>query len=474
MSNDPGFSPERGSFRDRNNQVFVLEDKVLRGVSDAAQANWAQLASSKLYKRYAGSGHVTATRQLTPDEHRTLLASGAPDWPAYLAHERIPFISYAYEWCFAMLKDAALLHLELLEAALREDIILKDSSVFNIQFAGARPVFIDIPSFERYEPGMPWIGFRQFCQHFLYPLMLQSFKNISFRSWLRGNVEGITPHECRQLMSFRDMFRSGVFSLVYLQSKLVDSMGDAKTSIVTEARDSEFGKEIILANIRKLRKIIGKLEWRPARSEWSEYTGTHSYDDACFAMKCDFVKKAAAARPRTHAWDIGCNTGHFSRMLSANTDYVVAMDIDELSIQRFYTQLKQENNTRILPLVFDLTNPSPRLGWRCEERLSLADRDSPELILCLALVHHLVITGNIPLSHVLDWLASFKCEIVIEMLTKKDDMVRKLLLNRIDQYDEFTVEGFEAIAAGYFDVLNKAEIMEGKRFLYHLAPLNAT
>ena len=470
MNNDATFAPEKGSFRDRDNQVFLLNERVLRGVSETALANWQQLASSKFFAKYAASGHIVGTRLLAADDVDAASHKAAQMWPAYLEHERIPFINYSYEWCYAMVKDAALLHLELLEAALCENMIIKDASAFNIQFVGHKPVFIDIPSFEKYCAGTPWVGFRQFCQHFLYPLMLQSFKNISLRSWLRGSVEGITPHECAQLMSLRDMFRRGVFSLVYLQSKLVDSMGDAKTSIVAEARDSEFGKEIVLVNIRKLRKIIGKLEWRLARSEWSEYTDTHSYDAECFDKKNVFVKRVVEARSRKNAWDIGCNTGHFSRILAQNTDYVVAMDIDELSIQRLYTQLKQEQHDRILPLVFDLTNPSPRLGWRCEERRALSDRQSPDLILCLALVHHLVISGNVPLLQVMDWLASFQCEVVIEMLTKEDGMVKKLLLNKDDQYDEFNVAGFEAIADRYFTTLDKVEIMPGKRFLYHLVP----
>lgn len=471
MSDAPGFFAEKGSFRDRNNQVFLSGDHVYRGISDQALTNWRQLNKSAVYRKFNDLGYLVGTRQVDKTDGAKLDETEAGMWPAILEHDRIPFINYAYEWCFQMLKDAALLHLDLLEGALQENLILKDSSMFNIHFVGARPVFIDIPSFEVYEPGMPWVGFRQFCQHFLYPLMLQSYKNISMRSWLRGNVEGITPHECNQLMSMRDLFRRGVFSLVYLQSKLVDSMGDAKTSILAEARDSEFGKEIVLVNVRKMRKIINGLEWRLARSEWSEYKQTHSYDAACFDAKCTFVQHVAAARHRSNAWDIGCNTGHFSRMLAQHTDYVVAMDIDELSIQRLYSELKLEGVSNILPLVFDLTNPSPRLGWRCEERLSLADRQPPELILCLALVHHLVITGNVPLGHVLDWLASFKCEVVIEMLTKEDPMVKKLLLNRVDQYDEFTMEGFERIAARYFRTVDKLEVMADKRFLYHLAPL---
>ncbi|HNZ48544.1 MAG TPA: class I SAM-dependent methyltransferase [Candidatus Hydrogenedentes bacterium] len=467
--NEGLFHQEPGSFRDRNNQVYMVDGRIVRGISSTARAHWEALKESSFYKKHSAAGRIVATREIAPDNLPSPFTEEQL-WDCYLEHDRLPFISYVYEWCFGMLKDAALLHLDLMEGALREGLILKDASVFNIQFSGAREVFIDLPSFERYEAGMPWVGFRQFCQHFLYPLMLQSYKDISFKNWFKGNVDGITPKECNNILSFRDKFRKGVFSLVYLQSKLVDSMGNAKRSIVSEAQDSDFGKEIILANVKKLRKIICGLEWKPARSEWSDYTKTHSYDDTCFEQKCRFVSEAVAEKPLKLAWDIGCNTGHFSRILAKNSAYVVALDIDELSVQRLYESLRQEGTDNILPLVFDLTNPSPPLGWRCRERHALEQRGAPELVLCLALVHHLVITGNVPLREVIEWLASFRCAIVIEMLTKEDDMVRKLLLNRVDQYPEFTIDGFESLAAPYFTVKKKEEVMAGKRFLYHLLP----
>lgn len=470
MTNPDILKREKGSFRDRNNQVFKVGERVFRGISEKALGDWYCLEKSAVLKKYSASGNIIGSRLLDTDAESTVLQTDANNWHAWLEHECIPFINYPYEWCFEMLKDAALLHLNLLEAGLHEGITIKDASAFNIQFVGSCPTFIDIPSFEKYQSGTPWLGFRQFCQHFLYPLMLQSYKKISFRNWQRGNVEGITPYECSQLMSLRDMFRPGVFPLVYLQSKMVAALGDKKTSMLAEAQEGEFGREIIYVNIRKVRRIIERLTWEPSRSEWSEYTSTNSYDRECFDRKCAFVKEAAAQKCRNRVWDIGCNTGHFSRMFSENSDYVVALDIDELSIQKLYRQLKAEGNRKILPLVFDLTNPSPGLGWRCKERLSLEDRQPPDLILCLALVHHLVITGNVPLADVIDWLASFKCEVVIEMLTKQDEMVHKLLLNKTDQYPEFTVEGFEAIAEHYFDVRKKEAVMAERRYLYHLVP----
>ncbi len=470
MNNAADLCADKGSFRDRNNAVYHIDNRILRGISEEALDNWRCLADKRFFNSYCESGHLVQTHLLTVEEQRELNSLQDTTWAAYLEHQRIPFINYAYEWCFDMLKDAALLHLDLLDAALREGMIIKDSSHFNVQFVGTNPVFIDIPSFEAYQAGTPWIGFRQFCQHFLYPLMLQAYKRVPFRSWLRGNTEGISPEECNRLLSFRDMLRPGVFSLVYLQSKLVASMGDVKHSMVNEARESAFGKEIIVANIKKLRRTLCRLDWEAPRSEWSEYKDEHSYDTESFAKKSAFVDRIVQGTPRNLAWDIGCNTGHFSKILARNTDWVIAMDRDDLSIQRLYSELKTQANNNILPLVLDIANPSPPLGWRCAERRSLAERTSPDLILCLALVHHLVITNNIPLQHILEWLASFNCDVVMEMIDKTDGMVQKLLLNKTDQYNEFTIAGFESIADQNFVIREKSEVVPSRRFLYHLVP----
>jgi hypothetical protein len=467
MTDSTQLVEEKGSFRDRQNQVFISGDRIYRGISQVALDNWKKLEAGNLFKKFSASHNLVPTKLVDPAQ-----VAGANGWAALLEHERVPFLNYSYEWSFSMLKDAALLHLDLMEAALEENLILKDSSSYNIMFVGSRPVFIDIPSFEKYTPGMPWIGFRQFCQHFLYPLMLQSFKGISFRSWLRGSVEGITPEECNRLMSAKDRLRPGVFTLVYLQSKLVASMGSSRRSLIDETKDSDFGKEIILANVRKLRKLVKRLEWKITKTEWGDYAQNTSYDDSETQQKIAFVTRVANLRRRRLTWDIGANTGTYSRILSANSENVVSMDIDELAIERLYRKLRDEEkqHANMLPLVFDLSNPSPALGWRCSERKSLDERTKPELVLCLALIHHLVITYNIPVRNVMEWLASFKSELVIEMLTKEDDMVKKVLTNKVDQYDDFTIEYFEQAASKYFTVGEKLEVMAGKRFLYHLVP----
>ena len=461
---------ETGSFRDRAGRVFYANGQIYRALNAEALADWEQLQAGKFFARAAGQGKFVATERIQPADEG-LDVSGIGDWAGYLRHERIPFISYPYEWSFGMLKDAALLQLELVREGLREDLISKDASAFNIQWRGAQATFIDTASFTRLQPGEPWAGYRQFCQLFLYPLLLMAHKNLPFHAWLRGSIDGIEPSHCNAIFgSLRDKFRTGVLTHVFLQSKLEGRHAATKSDVKGELREAGFAKELILANIKGLEKLVNKLHWGEDRSQWSHYANEHSYSDSEHQAKKQFVAKAAQTRRWTRVWDLGCNTGTFSRIAAEHADCVVSMDADHLAIERFYRELKAENNTHILPLVSNLAEPSPGLGWRGAERKRLDDRGKPELTLCLALIHHVVISANVPLAEFIDWLASLNSALVIEFVNKDDEMVKTLLRNKQDIYSDYTLENFERVLGQYFQVQDEHTFASGTRKIFFAIP----
>ena len=455
---------EPGSFRDRNGRVFYRGGCVYRALSNKALREWEALSSTQFFKRFIAEEKLIQTERVEPP--KILDSSIIEEWAAVLRHDAIPFISYPYEWSFEMLKDAALLELELLLAALDEEMILKDSSAFNFQWIGTKPVFIDIPSFERLATGEPWVGYRQFCQMFLYPLFLQAYKDLPFQPWLRGNIDGIEPEHCNRLMSTLDFLRRGVFMHVYMQSRMQAKYAQTKKDIKGDLRSRGFNKDLIKANVRGLNKIIRKLKWKRVNSEWSDYASSNSYIDIDLDMKAAFVRDVVASRPWDLVWDLGCNTGAFSRIAAENARYVVAMDTDHLVIERLYLELKGEGNTSILPLIGNVANPSPNLGWKGLERKSLLERGKPDLTLCLALIHHLVISANIPLKEVINWFASIGASLVIEFVTKDDPMVKTLLRNKEDNYTDYELEYFEQCLFEAFDVNKREMLNSGTRILY--------
>jgi precorrin-6B methylase 2 len=462
----PRFEP--GSFRDRDGRVFYLDGVVHRGLGERAWADWLALSQARFFERATAAGKIVHTQE--SDLGGGELRSFDEGWVGALRHQRIPFVSYPYEWTFSMLRDAALLQLELLEGALGEGMTLKDCSSFNIQWLGSTPVFIDVASFQRRPEGEPWIGYLQFCQLFLYPLMLCAYKGIDFRSWLRGSLEGITPEDLARVMSARDLLRPGVFKHVYLQAKLRQRTRDARHSVRRQLQDAGFGHQLILNNVRQLRKLVAGLEWRPLESGWVSYAECNTYAESERREKEEFVRRAAARRHRTLAWDLGCNTGAFSRILSEHADYTVAIDSDPQVIDRLYSELAQEAEGKILALVNDLADPSPDRGWRGCERRALAERSAPDMVLGLALLHHMVIGANLPLAEVVEWFAGFGAEVVLEFVSKEDPMVARLLLNKTDQFDDYERAVFEDCLVRHFEIVDRKELSSGSRTLYHAGP----
>ena len=457
---------EAGSFRDRYGRVFYSGGRVFRALSNKAWKDWRRLSATSFFKEYSARGVIIPTREATGEPPQALKG----DWAGVLEHHKIPFLSYPYEWCFGMLQDAALVQLDLLLGALQEDMVLKDASSYNIQWMGSQPVFIDTGSFEEFQEGQAWGGYRQFSQLFLFPLLLQSYKDLPFQPLLRGRVDGISPTDCNAIMSLRDLFRSGVLSHVYLQSRLEKRYGAARTDVRKALRTAGFNKELINANLRKLRKLISRLRWNPSRSTWSEYAADNTYSDSDTRQKRKFVKKVTDAYPRSLVWDLGCNTGVYSRIAAANSDYVVSIDADQLAVERLYRQLKEEKNSKVLPLVNELADYSPDMGWRGSERRGLTSRDKPDLILALALIHHMVISANIPVSEFVEWLAETGGELVLEFVDKSDPMVETLLRNKDDQYADYAKSFLEKNLRRFYRIECQEELESQSRTLYHCVP----
>ena len=370
-----------------------------------------------------------------------------------------------------MLKEAALLQLELTERALDHGLILKDASPYNVQFRGSRPVFIDVSSFERLREGEPWVGYRQFCMLFLYPLMLQGYKGVDFQPLLRGSIDGIPPAQMAALIKGSGLSR-GVLTHVRLHSRLEASSAErAGSEVKGEMKKAKFSTELIRSNVRKLRKLIESLDWKAGRTAWSEYREENTYSDADDRSKAGFVRAAAAASRSQLVWDLGANDGAYSRIAAEHADCVVALDFDHATVDGLYRRLRAAGDETIVPLVGNLVDPSPGLGWRGAERRPLERRGDPDLVLALALVHHLSITGNVPMRELLDWFASLGAPLVIEFPTREDPMVERLLAAKAEGlHSDYELGEFERLLAERFEVGRREQLPSGSRVLFAGTP----
>ncbi|MDH3787520.1 MAG: class I SAM-dependent methyltransferase [Xanthomonadales bacterium] len=453
-----------GSFRDRDGRVYREQNRIFRGLSSTALENYKKLAETEFYQALLKSGKIIGTR-LLPDQENPLPAVIKSQWAGFLEHETIPVVSYPYEWSFGMLRSAALLQLNLVGQAISNGFTLKDATPYNIQFVDRKPVFIDIPSFEPLQEGEPWTGYRQFCEMFLFPLLVQSYKNCNFQPFMRGSIDGIGVQTAPALFGFRDRFRKGVLSHVWLQAKLDRRYGGSSDNVRSHLKSAGFNRELILVNVRKMKKLVQRLAWEGAGSEWGDYAEFHNYSEHDHRLKEDFVREAISeSRPGT-VWDIGCNTGQFSKVAAPLCRQVVAMDIDHLAVERLFQNPDIPSN--VLPLLQNVSDPSPNWGWKNSERSDLQSRSKPDLVLCLALIHHVVITANIPLAEFIEWLAQLTDRLVIEYVSRKDDKVQILLRNKDDKYTDYSKESLLASLEKFYTIEQQLDVNNGERTLFY-------
>jgi hypothetical protein len=456
-----------GSFRDPASRVFIDDDRVWRALSKEALADYEALAATRFF------ADALARGDLVPTE----LVEDAPvpgDWAAALRHERIDVLSYPYEWPFEMLRDAARLQLALTRQALAEGVITKDASSYNVQFVGSKPVFIDVGSFERLRRSEPWPGYRQFCELFLNPLLIQQVLDLPFQPLLRGHLDGIPPAQAAALLEGRGRLQRGVFTHVKLHARAERKYADAdrERDVRAELKRAGFGPRLIDAQLHNLQKAIEELDRKMSASTWSGYGDRAHYTDRDLAAKEAFVTAAVQAGAPRIVLDLGANDGRFSRLAADNgAAYVVAVDSDELVVDRLYRELRDKGDERILPLVIDVADPSPALGWRTRERAAFVDRVRPDLVLCLAVVHHLALTNTVPFDEIVAFLADFGAPLVVEFPHRDDPMAARLLgRKRVGLFDAYDVPQWEHALATRFSVTQTEVLPSGTRTLYRAVP----
>jgi ribosomal protein L11 methylase PrmA len=428
------------SFRDPGGAVVYLDDRIFRTVNPVAAEDFSFVESSGLIEELVDRGWCTRADLVDP----SLLGEIGKTATFVVEHEKIPFISYPYEWAFQTLKEAALRHLDIHLLALDHDVTLSDASAYNIQFVGPRAIFIDRLSFVRYHDGDIWVGHRQFCEQFLNPLLLRALLGVPHNAWFRGAQEGIATVELNRLVTVRKKLSWPVFSHVVLQSYFQSSAQRGGTGKVgDEIKKARLPKRSFQTMLQGLRRWIARLE--PAegvKTVWADYARTHSYSDAQVEAKKRFVHDFASKVEPAVLWDLGCNTGDYSKTaLDAGAKTVIGFDFDQNALDTAFDRSRTEDLS-FLPLFLDAANPSPSQGWAAQERSGLMERSNAQGLLALAFVHHLAIARNIPLPAVIAWIVALAPQGVIEFVPKEDPMVQELLRYRKDIFVDYTEAAF--------------------------------
>ncbi len=451
------------SFRDPSGFIFTHENEPYRAVAPSYFENFAMLESSGLYKLLSEKKWLIAHSHVDS----SILPNSFSDYKV-IKPEKIPFISYPYEWCFSQLKEAAILTLKILKQSLAHGMILKDASAYNIQFIGYKPVFIDTLSFEQYHEAEPWIAYKQFCQHFLAPLALMSYKLPELSGLLKNNIDGIPLNIAASLLPARAMFNSGIASHILLHSKFQQKSSENNSKKNTPVTLS---KKNLLALAAHLEDCIEGLVLKEKKSTWSGYEKENSYSEKTKKEKENIIASWLQTIQSKNIWDMGCNTGYYSKIAAKNGGYVLAMDMDFYCIENLFLQLKKNKITRVLPVWNDLSNPSPPIGWLNQERKTIQERGKADTILALALIHHLRIGNNITLPMIASYFSTITDHLIIEFIPKEDSMVKQMLANRKDIFSDYTQENFVATFKRYFLLDDMFILPNSNRSLYRMTTI---
>ena len=445
------------SYKDPAGFVFEFEGQIYRQINLCAAEDYDFLTESGLYKKLTQKGLLVEHQEVS------LSKKTACEFYKIIKPAQIKYITYPYEWSFSALKDAALLTLKIQKTALKYKMSLKDASSYNIQFCKGKPVFIDTLSFEKYKPDTPWAAYGQFCRHFLAPLALMSYTDIDLNKLLITNIDGIALETAKKLLPFRAIFNFGILTHIIIHSMSQKAYENTEKPAFKTARMSLFEQQAL---IDSLINTVKSLKFPKIYTQWGDYYKDTNYSEESFQEKKDIILHFINKVEPKSLCDLGSNRGDFSRIASDRNIVTLAFDIDPVAVEDSYLYMKSNKETNILPLLQDLTNPSPAIGFMNEERKNFSSRFQCDMVMALALIHHLAISNNLPFDNIAKFFSSLGKYLVIEFVPKTDSKVQHLLSSREDIFDNYDKETFESIFDKYFEILETINIKNSKRILY--------
>ena len=451
---------EISSFRDPAGYIYYEKGDVYRKIFPCYFKQYDFFMSSGLYQELVDKKLIVTHKEVKRTKEYILLKV-----------EKVPFISYPYEWGFKQLKDASLLTLEIARIALEYGMILKDASGYNVQFLRGKPIFIDTLSFDFYEEGSPWGAYGQFVRHFMTSLLVMRYVDERLVCLLRNYIDGIPVDIADSLLKGRGGFTTKQHITWHSRSisRYADSNNKKKT------KQLKMSKRNLVQMFDMMIRQIEKLTRLEKETEWGDYYQHTNYDDISKEAKKKIVKKYVSFIKFDKddiLFDIGANDGKYSRIASDNNINVVSFDIDYNCVNHNYYQIKKKGEDKILPLFLDCTNPTSSIGFNVCERKSLNDRGNVKGVMALALIHHLAISNNVPFKEIAYWFAKLGENLIIEFVPKDDSQVEKLLKTRKDIFPWYHIDCFEECFSKYFKIVKKTPVENSKRTIYLMRRLS--
>lgn len=449
------------SFRDPSGYVFVEDGNIKRVIKPVYFSQYKSLTESGFYDTLFEKKYLIPHKTFQENQDQIIIEA-----------QKIPFVTYPYEWSFLQYKHAALLTLKIQKLSLENNFTLKDASAFNITFHEGKPVFIDTLSFDFYKENNPWLAYKQFIMHFLGPLVLAKYFGQEHLKMLSQNLDGLSLQKLSLLLPVKSYFSPTLLTNIHLLAKY-----DKKYESDKKTVNNNLSKASQIKLIDGLYDYILNLSVNE-KTEWDHYYNQINYNDVAYQFKKEFVKDWFLSIKGKSLIDIGGNDGTFSRELKEQAELLIVADVDANAVEQNYRQVLKNKEKNILPLVADVLNPAANYGFNNEERFSFVDRvkaQNLDACLALAVIHHITLSGNIPFSFSAQFFSKMASNLLIEFPTRTDSWVQFLLDSKREfsgHFDFYNEENFEKEYTVYFEIIKKEKIESSERILYSLKTRN--
>lgn len=454
------FTIHSASFRDPAGFVLTNGSQIRRVITQNYQKQYEYFLGSGLCKKLIDKGLIIPFKEFVDDK------SYVEQQYKVIEPEIVPFISYPSEWSFQQLKDAALTTLDIQLLAMQQGMCLKDASSFNLQIHRGKMMHIDTLSFEFYDGKSPWVAYGQFCEHFLAPLLVLKYCDSRLNKLLSNSVAGLPLDLAVKLLPFKAFLRPAVFSHLWLHSKMQSRFSSEGT--VQSAQTKKISQAQLTALLNQLKGLIQQLQLPHSRTEWGDYYSEHNYSDEAFQVKTALVQEQVKRQRPELVLELGGNNGHFSRFIKGDCNTIVCADIDHSAVQENYLINKNEGINNIIPLVLNFAEPTPAIGLGLTERDSFLDRSKFDMVIALAVIHHLVITCDIPMQRLATLISRMGKRLIIEYVPDSDEQIKKITVSRPLNPELYNLELFESAFAEVFTIKSKMPIADSGRTLYYM------
>ncbi len=444
------------SYRDPSGYIYKHESLYYRFVGNKYKLHYEHASKKDLFRKAIAKNLLLNFKE-TDEIHNT-------DKEAHyktLFPDQIVFENYPWEWCFDQYRDAAITTLSLCKLSLQNGMILKDASPLNIRLMDGKMKWIDHLSFEIYKDGDTWIAYRQFCEMFLNPLLIASYCGLEVHRLLKAYPEGLTAQSTAQLLPFHCRFKLHVQLHVFVQANI---QSKTKTKSIP---NKKLSVQKLMHIIESLFTCINSLRLPMTQKKWSNYYQETILSEAYLKSKKGQLINILSELDYTNVLDAGCNDGTIT-LLCNNKANIIAADSAPDCINQFYNLIKKNNIRNVYPFVLDLTFPSENMGWNNNEYPAFFQRKKFDLIIALALIHHLCIRKNIPLDKVAGLFASNGKQLIIEFVPKNDPKSQELLLNRENIFENYNEENFINSFSKFYKIMKEYKINNSDRKIYYM------